>query len=729
MNDIWSEHGLTQEEFKRICDELGREPNRVELGICGALWSEHCSYKSSRRWLATLPTEGEHVVEGPGENAGIVRLAGDCCIAFKIESHNHPSFIEPYHGAATGVGGILRDVFTMGARPIANLNSLRFGQPDNERTPYLLNGVVRGIADYGNCMGVPTVAGEASFMPCYDNNILVNAMTVGVVSEPGIFRGYASGVGNPVFYVGSSTGMDGIHGATMSSASFDEDVGEQRPAVQVGDPFTEKLLLEACLELMDSGAVVGIQDMGAAGLTSSSFEMASRAESGMNLYLDRVPMRQDGMGPYELMLSESQERMLMVLERGKEQVAHDIFNKWDLNVVEIGEVAEGNSIRCYWHDELAAELPVRLLVDDAPKLDRPHQAAPERLALWDQPDGAAADIGDLAEPLGQLLSHPSLADKSWIYNQYDSTVQANTVIESGSDAAVIWVPDAQKAIAVTVEGNSRMVYLSPRNGAAQIVAEGIRNLACVGAVPLGTTDCLNFGNPERPEYFWEFVEAIGGLAEGLSQMDAPIVGGNVSLYNETTGVGIWPTPTVGFVGRVDVDLDRLPAGNWTTEGLTVVRLGNPPRTIAGSAYQDLVLGNVCGNLPVPDWDELRAIQALMVDAIQAGLVTACHDVAEGGLAVALAEMCLPGGTGLQIDQPPADIAGWFGECGQSIVVATEPGNLQAFLAKAQEHGVAAQSLGTTGGDRLVANGIMDIGIAALRAPWRTAIPSLVKEEV
>lgn len=724
--DVWSEHGLTEEEYGRIREALGRDPNRVELGIAGAMWSEHCSYKSSRVWLRLLPTEGPSVVQGPGENAGIVRLEGDWCLAFKVESHNHPSFIEPYHGAATGVGGILRDVFTMGARPIANLNSLRFGEPDNPRTPWLLDGVVRGIADYGNCVGVPTVAGECVFAACYNGNILVNAMTVGLVRQDRIFLGTASGVGNPVFYIGSKTGSDGIHGATMSSASFDENAADQRPAVQVGDPFTEKLLIEACIELMDSGAVVGIQDMGAAGLTSSSFEMASRAGSGMDLHLDRVPVRQAGLGPYELMLSESQERMLVVLERGREDIAHEILRKWDLEVAEVGVVADHGEVRCYWHGEPAAVLPVPLMVDEAPRYERPAAAPPERLELQTRPVTQGPRPGASSD-LQRMLAHPTLASKRWIWEQYDSSVQANTRLAGGHDAAVIWVPEAQRAVALTIEGNSRMCRLHPRHGAMQLVAEGIRNLACVGAVPLGSTDCLNFGNPQRPVTMWEFSECIHGLAEGLGRMGAPVVGGNVSLYNETLDQGVWPTPTTGFVGRVEVPLERLPGAAFRETGLEVFAVGRPPSTVAASFWQELIEDRNEGGLPAPDWDELERTATWLRGLISELPVAALHDVSEGGLAVAVAELCLAGNMGLDAAGADCgDVTTLFGEDGQWFVVAM-PADLAAQArASAAAAGLPVLPLGTTGGTRLRL-GPVDCDLTELKTAWEQAIPALLGE--
>ena len=724
--DVWSEHGLTEDEYKRIVRELGREPNRVELGICGALWSEHCSYKSSRKWLAKLPTTGPHVVQGPGENAGIVRLDGDVCLAFKIESHNHPSYIEPYNGAATGVGGIMRDVFTMGARPIANLNSLRFGRPDHPKTPSLLNGVVRGIADYGNCMGVPTVGGECVFSSCYDGNILVNAMTVGVVRESKIFLGYASGVGNPVFYLGSATGGDGIKGATMASASFEAGQEDQRPAVQVGDPFTEKLLLEACIELMDSGAVVGIQDMGAAGLTSSSFEMAARAGSGLDLRLDCVPMRQQGLGPYELMLSESQERMLVVLKKGKEHIAHEIFQKWDLAVAEIGTVTDTGVVRCYWHGELAAELPVPLLVDDAPKYDRAFAPNPEREARQARQATAPKDF-DAGRDFLKLLAHPSLASKRWIYQQYDSTVQANTIAGPGGDAAIVWVPEAGRAVAITVEGNSRLIYLDPNLGTQHVVAEGIRNLACAGALPLGATDGLNFGNPQRPEYFWEFKESLLGMTHALTKVDTPIVGGNVSLYNETSGKGIWPTPMIGFVGKVAVELGQLPRSGWLEPNLQIVRLGKPAATLAGSAWQEIVANDLCGHLPEPDWHELLTLQKFMLAQIEAGNVLACRDIAEGGLLLTLAEMAFAHDIGFELDAGIWSAETLFGETGQNVLVATQAAMMPELLNAAAKVGLACDVIGSTGGDACIVPGMMKIPLAHAKKPWAEALPALVGE--
>ncbi len=725
--DVWTEHRLTQDEYERIRARLGREPNRVELGIAGAMWSEHCSYKSSRLHLRKLPTEGPTVVLGPGENAGVVRLEGDWCLAFKMESHNHPSYIEPYHGAATGVGGILRDVFTMGARPIANLNSLRFGRPEHPRTPLLVDGVVRGIADYGNCVGVPTVAGECSFAPCYDGNILVNAMTVGLVREDRIFLGTAAGIGNPVFYVGSKTGADGIHGATMSSASFDENAADQRPAVQVGDPFTEKLLIEACIELMDSGAVVGIQDMGAAGLTSSSFEMASRAGSGMDLHLDRVPMRQAGLGPYELMLSESQERMLVVLERGKEAVAEAIFDKWDLDIAEVGIVTDSGHVRCLWHGEVAAKLPVDLMVDDAPRYDRPHAPGPARLAERNLPAQAPVDRGAFAAELLRLVAHPTLASKRWIAEQYDSTVQGATVLGSGGEAAVIWVPEAQRAVALTVEGNSRLCRLHPRHGAMHIVAEGVRNLACVGARPLGATDCLNFGNPQRPENMWELVECIEGLAEGLRAVETPIVGGNVSLYNETLDKGIWPTPTTGFVGRVEAPLEHLPLGGFRSAGRRVIAIGALPATLAGSAWLECLHGILQGDLPAPDFAAVTALADVLVGALVREPVETLHDTAEGGLATALAEACFWRGIGFVGHDLEWTFEGLFGESTSVIVAAAPDDVLDRLVADAAARGLPVLELGHTGGDRFVLPGWCDLALSDLHRGWRDALPKLMRE--
>ncbi|MBM4380989.1 MAG: phosphoribosylformylglycinamidine synthase subunit PurL, partial [Deltaproteobacteria bacterium] len=564
--EVVAAHRLKPDEYARIVETLGRHPNLLELGIFSVMWSEHCSYKSSRVHLRGFPTTGPRVLVGPGENAGVVDIGDGWAAAFKMESHNHPSYIEPYQGAATGVGGILRDVFTMGARPVALMNSLRFGSPRHPKTARLLQGVVAGIAGYGNCMGVPTVAGEVAFDESYDGNCLVNAFTVGVLPADRIFKGTASGVGNPVLYVGAKTGRDGIHGATMASAEFDDTTESKRPTVQVGDPFTEKLLLEACLELFQTDALVGIQDMGAAGLTSSSVEMAGRAGSGLDLDVSRVPRREVGMTPYEVMLSESQERMLIVAKAGREQEVLDIFRKWDLDAAVVGRVTDTGLYRVLEGDVVCAELPVEPLTDGAPVYDRP-QAEPAWLAEARAFNPLSLPApADLGESLLQLLSSPTIASKEWVFRQYDSMVRlGGAVLPGKADAAVVRVERTEKALALKADCNSRFVYLDPRLGGSHAVAECTRNVSCAGGEPLGLTDCLNFGNPERPEVMWQFAEAVKGLSDGCRALGVPVVSGNVSLYNETDGKGVMPTPTVGVVGLIP-RLDFAPAGTFQQEG-------------------------------------------------------------------------------------------------------------------------------------------------------------------
>ena len=572
VRELALNHGLTEDEFDRVCTTLGRQPTITEVGIVSVMWSEHCSYKSSRIHLKTLPTTGPQVVQGPGENAGAVDIGGGLCAVFKMESHNHPSYIEPVQGAATGVGGILRDVFTMGARPIANLNSLRFGAIDHPKTPHLFWGVVEGIGGYGNCVGVPTVGGEVYFDACYNGNILVNAFTVGICEIDGIFRGIARGIGNPVFYVGAGTGRDGIHGATMASAEFDADAEEKRPTVQVGDPFREKLLLEACLELMQTGAIVGIQDMGAAGLTSSSVEMADRGGVGIEIDIDRVPLREEGMTAYEAMLSESQERMLVVISEGREAEVGRVFEKWELEWAQIGEVISESVVRVLQHGDIQAELPIGMLTSDAPIYDRPRQ----RPGYLDELQTPTFDAPpSLEAAFVELLQSPNIGSRRVVFEQYDHMVGVGTVVPPGAaDAAVVRVPGTDRVLAMAVDCNSRRVYVDPREGARQAVAECARNVACSGARPLGTTDCLNFGDPTDPEVMWQFTEAIAGLGEACAALDVPIVGGNVSLYNTSDGKHIFPTPTVAVVGAFEEAPAQVIRGTAQSCGDFVILLGN-----------------------------------------------------------------------------------------------------------------------------------------------------------
>lgn len=644
--ELIEQHGLSKEEYQKILEILGREPNINELGIFSVMWSEHCSYKSSRLHLKKFPTTGEVVVQGPGENAGVIDIGDGDCIAFKMESHNHPSFIEPYQGAATGVGGILRDVFTMGARPIANLNSLRFGAVDHEKTAFLVGGVVAGIAGYGNCMGIPTVGGEVYFDDCYNGNILVNAMTVGLVKKDKIFKGFATGVGNPVIYVGSKTGRDGIHGATMASGSFDDASDQKRPTVQVGDPFVEKLLLEACLELMATDAIVGIQDMGAAGLTSSSFEMASRAGTGIEMDLDKIPQRETGMTAYEMLLSESQERMLMVVKKGREKDVEMIFHKWDLDASVVGKVTDTKRMVIKHKNETVVDVPIDPLAHAAPIYDRP-QKEPTYLKTVTK-EVEVAEPQDYNKIILDLLSSPTIASKKWVYRQYDHMVMTGTVIKPGADAGLVRVADTHKAVSVSVGCNSRYVYLNPRMGAQIAVAETGRNVVCTGAKPLAITDCLNFGNPERPEIMWQFVQACEGISEACRELNTPVVSGNVSLYNETHEESIFPTPTIGMVGLLKDIQHRIGAG-FVQESDVIILLGETFSEIGGSEYMKLVTGKIQG--PCPNLD-LQVEKNLWktVDVLNRGkFLRSAHDLSEGGLIVSLFESAFFAQMGFKIE--------------------------------------------------------------------------------
>lgn len=644
--EIIAQHGISPDEYKKILEILGREPNWDELGIFSVMWSEHCSYKSSRKHLKNFPTTGKCVIQGPGENAGVIDIGDGDAIAFKMESHNHPSFIEPYQGAATGVGGILRDVFTMGARPIANLNSLRFGEVTNERTAHLVSGVVAGIGGYGNCMGIPTVAGEVFFDACYNGNILVNAMTVGLVKKDKIFKGYASGVGNPVIYVGSKTGRDGIHGATMASGSFDDESEQKRPTVQVGDPFVEKLLLEACLELMATDMIVGIQDMGAAGLTSSSFEMASRAGTGIEMDLDKIPQRETNMTAYEMLLSESQERMLMVLKVGREAEAEKIFKKWDLDFAVVGKVTDTKHMVIKHKGAVVVNLPIDPLAAAAPIYDRP-QREPEYLKTATK-EVSLKEPANYRELFIKVLSSPTIASKKWVYRQYDHMVMTGTVRKPGMDAALVRIEDTKKAVAVTAGCNSRYVYLNPYVGAQIAVAECGRNIVCTGATPLAITDCLNFGNPERPEIMWQFVKACEGISEACRKLDTPVVSGNVSLYNETATENILPTPTIGMVGLLK-DLKHRLGGAFENETDVIILLGETMPEIGGSEYVKLSTGEIKGPCPKISLNDEFDLWQLILSLNQKKLLHSAHDLSEGGLLVALFESAFAGGKGFKIE--------------------------------------------------------------------------------
>ena len=728
-----AEHGLSRDEYATLVALLGRTPNLTELGIFSVMWSEHCSYKSSRVHLKKLPTAGPDVLQGPGENAGVVRLSDSVAVAFKMESHNHPSFVEPYQGAATGVGGILRDVFTMGARPVASLNSLRFGRVEHERTGYLVEGVVAGIGGYGNCFGCPTPGGEVYFHPSYDGNILVNAFNLGLVHPEAIFRGIASGVGNPVMYVGSKTGRDGIHGASLlASAEFDDTSAEKRPTVQVGDPFTEKLLLEACLEAMAGDAVIAIQDMGAAGLTSSSAEMASRGAVGIELDLDRVPRREAGISPYEMMLSESQERMLLIARPGREEELAAIFRKWDLDVAVVGRVTDDRKLTVKSDGEVAASIPVAALVDEAPAYERearrpPWQDEVQRLDL-----DAVKVPDDLTASLTSLLTSPNLASRSWIYEQYDHTIGARTVSRPGMDAAVVRVRDTELAVAMSVDCNARYVYLDPRAGARLAVAEATRNVSTSGAVPVALTDCLNFGNPEKPEIMWQFQEAVGGLAEAARALAVPYVSGNVSFYNETDGRAIHPTPTVAAVGKLERP-HKLRPGHFVRSGDAVVLLGQTGLDLGGSEYLAVAHGLEQGRPPELDLDLERRAQEVVREALKAKFCQSVHDVSDGGLAVALAECCLGGrtplGASIRLDGDLRTDALLFAETPSRFVLSLGQECLDGLLGIAEEYDVEVTELGEVGGDELVievdGQEVVRLELADVAVRWRTALPALL----
>ncbi|HVT60892.1 MAG TPA: phosphoribosylformylglycinamidine synthase subunit PurL [Thermoanaerobaculia bacterium] len=714
--------GLTAEELERLRSILGRDPNYTELGITAALWSEHCSYKSSKSYLKEFPTDGPHVLQGPGENAGVVDIGHGWVAIFKMESHNHPSFIEPYQGAATGVGGILRDIFTMGARPIACLDSLRFGELDAPRMRFLVDGVVRGIGGYGNCVGIPTVGGETGFHRCYDGNILVNAFALGVARRDRVFRARASGPGNPILYVGSRTGRDGIHGATMASESFDAASEAKRPTVQVGDPFTEKILLEGCLEAMRTGAIVAIQDMGAAGLTSSSFEMAGRGGTGIRLDLDRVPLREPGLTPYEIMLSESQERMVVVARRGREEELGRIFRRWGLEVAAIGEVTATGRAELRFRGRAAADLPIAPLTEEAPVYRRP-VAPPAGLERRQLPP-EVPQPGDLRGTLERLLATPELASKEWIWHQYDYSVRTGTVQGPGGDAAVLRLKGTPSGLALTSDVNPVYCSLDPRTGGAQAVAEAVRNLACVGAEPVGLTDCLNFGNPENPEIMWQFSEAVRGMSDACRALGVPVVSGNVSFYNETEGRSIHPTPTVAMVGIVP-DLGNLPAAGFVRAGERIVLLGTDRSEHGGSAYLRLLFGIEQGRPPAIDLDAELRLARLLRRLIGMGLLGTAHDLAEGGVAVALAEACCAGGLGAKIELPQAAGADLFSESQARALVTCQGAAVDRLLRAAAEAGVPASEVGEVGGGELVVRTggeVLRAPIAALHEIWSTALP-------
>ena len=741
--EVISAHNLTPEEFSRIKELLGREPNLVELGVFSVMWSEHCSYKSSRIHLKRLPTTGARVIVPPGENAGVVDVGDGWCAAFKIESHNHPSFIEPFQGAATGVGGILRDIFTMGARPIAALNSLRFGSLDNlqngRRNRSLLAGVVAGIAHYGNAFGVPTVGGEVSFDDAYALNPLVNAFALGLVRNDQIFFGKATGVGNPVLYVGAKTGRDGIHGATMASAEFDEAALEKRPTVQVGDPFLEKLLLEACLEAMRSGAVAGIQDMGAAGLTCSTCEMAARADTGIEIDLSLVPQRETGMTAYEMLLSESQERMLIVAHKGREREAADIFRKWDLDAVVIGEVRDDGRMRVIHNGEVVCDVPVKALTDEAPVYERPMKGV---VSGTDSEFRASNNGHDYNPALLKLLSSPNMASKEWVYRQYDHMVRTNTAVLPGADAAVVRIKETRRALAISLDGNGRYCTANPREGAKLIVAEAARNVVCVGAQPIAITNCLNFASPERPEVMWTFSEVVDGMAEACRALNTPVVSGNVSFYNETEGRGVLPTPVIGMVGLIDDVRKVIPPG-FKTSGDVIALLGKTRDDLSVGEYaatngRNPTVREGAAQVPKLDLKAELAVQAACLRAADAGLLRSAHDCSDGGLAVAVAECCFSShnrdAVGADIDVTgDYDVATQlFSETPSRIIISFE----ESALSKIEEIAGAAACpmtvMGTVGSDRLRIQSdgeeVIDINVAEMESAWRSSLKDKLQAE-
>jgi phosphoribosylformylglycinamidine synthase subunit PurL len=737
---IVAEHGLSPEEYERVLHAMGREPNLTELGIFSVMWSEHCSYKSSRIHLKKLPTEAPWVICGPGENAGVIDIGDGQAAIFKMESHNHPSYIEPYQGAATGVGGILRDVFTMGARPIANMNALRFGSPDHPKMKHLIAGVVAGIGGYGNCVGVPTVGGEVNFHPAYDGNILVNAMTVGIADTDKIFYSAATGEGNPIVYVGSKTGRDGIHGATMASADFGEDAEEKRPTVQVGDPFTEKLLIEACLELMATDAIVAIQDMGAAGLTSSSVEMASKGGAGIRLVMDKVPQRETGMTAYEMMLSESQERMLMVLKPGREAEAEAIFRKWELDFAVIGEVTDTGRMVLEHKGEIVADIPLGPLADDAPLYDRP-ALSKEEYKVWAQvkpvDPASIPESTDIAADLLKLMASPDIASRRWIWEQYDQKVGGNTVQPPGGDAAVVRIHGTQKALAITTDCTPRYCYADPYEGGKQAIAEAYRNLSAVGATPLAVTNCLNFANPQRPEIMAQIVGCLDGMADACRALDFPIVSGNVSLYNESKATGggsaILPTPAIGGVGLLK-DWSRAATIAFKAEGQRIYLVagksfGRNGGHLGQSLWLREIKGLQDGDAPCVDLELERNHGRMVRKLIVEGMVTAVHDVSDGGLAVALAEMSLAGNLGCRVQTYRSGAKNAFSEDQARYLVTTLIDD-DRISKIAREANADCQWIGDTIGDRLTIVGEQDeieadIPLADLRAAHEGFLPALM----
>jgi phosphoribosylformylglycinamidine synthase len=743
--ELVAQHGLSPDEWEQILEIMGRTPTITELGVFSAMWSEHCGYKNSRPLLKTLPTEGERVVQGPGENAGVIDVGGGWGVAFKIESYNHPSAVEPYQGAATGSGGILRDVFTMGARPIAIFDSLRFGSLDSPRSRYLLDGVVRGVGDYGNCIGVPTVGGETVFDPAYEKNPLVNVMCVGVLPLDRLIKGEAKGVGNPVMAVGARTGRDGIHGATFASEELDEENKDSRPQVQVGDPFTEKLLLEASLELIERDLLVGIQDMGAAGLTSSGTEMAARSGSGIDIDVAHVPVREEGMTPYEMLLSESQERMLLVAKPEHEEDVREVLERWDLQAATIGKVTDDGLFRVREHGEVVCEIPVLPLVDDCPTYVRDGVEAPEVIAAREmdlEPYRSLEGEDGAARALLTLLDAPSIGSRRWIHEQYDTTVQTNTLEGPGSDAAVLRLPGGDRALAAATDGNGRYTYLGARTGGRIAVAEAARNVACSGARPVAITNCLNFGSPLRPSVYFQLSEAVAGMGEACRALETPVTGGNVSLYNETGGAPVYPTPVIGMLGLIEHRDRRVPS-HFQNVGDEVMVVGTTREEIGASEYLAACHDLVAGPPPELDLDEAVHLVDFLVEAAEAQLLRSAHDCSDGGLAVALAECAIladDGSTGLDVDLDDATRDGdvsaaalWFGESQSRVVVTCDPGKREAVAALAGRHGVPVSSIGTVGerGDPWTVRGAgqgVSLSVGELRRTYENALPRRMREQ-
>ncbi len=701
-------HKLSQEDYTHIKEILKREPNLVELGVFSAMWSEHCSYKSSKVHLKGFPTKAPWVIQGPGENAGVIDIGGGYAAVFKMESHNHPSFIEPYQGAATGVGGIMRDVFTMGARPVASLNALRFGNVLNDdktaaHQRYLVRGVTEGIGGYGNCMGVPTIGGEVSFDECYNGNILVNAFNLGICKADEIFLGVAEGIGNPVMYVGAKTGRDGLGGAVMSSDSFTEESKSLRPTVQVGDPFTEKLLLEACMELFKTDHVVGIQDMGAAGLTSSSFEMAGRSGSGMIMHLDKVPAREENMTPYDFMLSESQERMLLCAKKGSEQAIIDIFEKWDLDAAVIGEVTATGNMELFWNGEKCAEVPVDPVSEEAPELNRPMS----KPAYLDEIHSVTINDFDKVsnqDAFNTLIKSMEVVDKAWIYTQYDSMVQTNTIKNGGMlDASVIRVKENGKALAMSADCNVRYCYIDPKGGGAAATIEAGRNVAMSGARPLAITDCLNFGNPENPEVMWQFGQACEGIKEACAALTTPVIGGNVSLYNETNGISVFPTPSIATVG-VNDDQNNVLMSSFQTEGNAIYLVGESKSEFGGSLYMKEICGTVAGIMPEINYKNELALWDLIIEANKKHLLECAKDASSGGVAIALAKMVATSGLGCDVNMKVSDERDIFAESMSRAIIEVKPENFHAF--ESMLNGLSCEKIGTVGGNAIKVNDVV-----------------------